>query len=213
MSTQVIATVRLNVASHRDLCEQLGLNVDPAGELSRLNSIIGSGQLTVPDLRQLISTPSVGLVLSRLAPIEFSRVRAHTEGGSRSALETTAADLQAELAETLAIATIAVMASTRAITADTFAKSGRELRYTVTTHHAETATCVELCRGDEVVLVTVHDGGNVEFDHRGLTDDASAERQFQLEQAAERHGVFIAQRPDHNAQTPRQRVAEGALSA
>jgi hypothetical protein len=49
------------------------------------------------------------------------------EGGSRSALETTAADLQAELAETLTVATTVLAAATRDITADTIAESGRGL--------------------------------------------------------------------------------------
>jgi hypothetical protein len=204
MSTRVIATVRLNATCHRELCEQLGLSVDPVGELSRLNSIIGSGQLSLPDLQQMISTPSASVALCTLAPAEFSRVRAHTEGGSRSALETTAADLQAELAETLAVATIAVMTSTRDITANTFAESGRELGYAVTTQQAETATFVELRRGQGVVSVAVHNGGKVEFDHCGLTDTC-AERQFELERAAERRGVFVTQRPEPRDHLPDQR--------
>jgi hypothetical protein len=79
----------------------------------------------MPDLRRLIATPSVSSVLSTLAPTEFSDVLARLEGGSRSALETTAADLQAELAETLAIAAAAVTAAARELTADIFAGSGR----------------------------------------------------------------------------------------
>jgi hypothetical protein len=117
------------------------------------------------------------------------------EGGSRSALETTAADLQTELAESLAVATTVVTAATRDITASTIAESALSLGYAVTTYHAETATCVELCRGQEIVLVKVHDGGNVEFDHGGITNDACGGNQLQLERAAKRRGVFITQRP------------------
>lgn len=195
MSTRVMATARLNGTCRHALYRQFGLSVDPASELSRLNSIIGSSQLTLPDLRQLISTASAVSVLSTLAPAEFSAVLAHMESGSRSALEMTAADLQAELAETLTAATTVVTAATRDITANTIAESGLGLGYTVTTHHAETSTCVELRRGHEIVLVRVHDGGNVEFDHCGLTGDTRGEHQLELERAAKRYGVFIAQRP------------------
>ena len=145
--------------------------MNPASELGRLNSIIGSSQLTLPGLRQLIGTASAISVLSTLAPAEFSRVLAHLDSGSRSALEITAADLQTELAETLTVATTVVTAATRDITANTIAVSGLRLGYNVTTHPAETAICVELHRGHEVMLVRVHDGGNVEFDHCGLTGD------------------------------------------
>ena len=195
MSTRVVATARLNATWRHALYGQFGLSVDPGTELSRLNTIIGSSQLTLSDLRQLISTASASSVLSTLAPAEFSRVLAHIESGSRSALEMTAADLQTELAETLTAATAVITAATRDITANTIAESGAKLGYTVTTHHAETATCVELRRGPEIVLVRVHDGGNLEFDHCGLTGDTCGERQLQLERTAKRYGVFIARRP------------------
>jgi hypothetical protein len=194
MRTRVIATARLTATCRRELCEQLRLGVDPASELSRLNTVIGSRQLTLPDLRRLISTSSAISVLSTLVPAEFSLLRAHVEGGSRSALETTAADLQAELAETLAVAAGVVSAATRAITAYAIAESGLKLGYGATTHHAEAATCVELHRRQEIVLIRVHDGGNVEFDHGGLTGGTCRENQLQLEQAVKRYGVFIAQR-------------------
>lgn len=194
MSARVIAAARLNATCRRELCEQLRLSVDPASELSRLTSIIGSGQLTLPDLQQLINAPAAISVLRMLAPGEFSHVRAHLEGGSRSALETTAADLQSELAETLAVATTVVSAAARDITANAFAESGFELGYTVTIHHAETATRVELRRGNEIVLVAVHDGGNAEFNHSAPSDDACKEHQLQIEWAAERHGVCLARR-------------------
>jgi hypothetical protein len=195
MSTRVIATARLNAICRHELHEQLRLSVDLARELSRLNSIIGSRPMTVPDLRQLIGTPDANSVLSTLVPAEFSRVRAHLEGGSRSAIETTASDLQTELAETLAFAVGVVTAATRDITVSIFAESYLEMGYTVTTHHSESATSIESRCGHEIVLVEVHDGGSVEFDHGGLTDDTRGEYQLRLERAAERHGVLIAQRP------------------
>jgi len=194
MSTRVIATARLDATRRHELSEQFRLGVDPASELGRLKTIVRSRQLTLPDLRQLISTPSASSVLSTLAPAEFGRVRAHMDGGSRSALETTAADLQTELAETLAVAITVVTAATRNITASTIADSGRNLGYAVTTHPAETATCVELRRGHEIVLVRVHDGGDLEFDHGGLTGDTCGEHQLQLERAVKHHGLSI-QRP------------------
>jgi hypothetical protein len=193
MSTRVVATARLTAACRYELCEQLRLSVDPARELSHLNSIIGSRQLTLPDLQRLISTPSANWVLSALVPAEFSRVRARLEGGSRSALETTAADLQTELTETLAIATTMVVTATRGITANTFAECGLELGYTVNIRQSDSATCVELRRGHEIVLVDVHDGGTVDFDHGGLINDAWGEHQSRLELAVERRGVLVAQ--------------------
>jgi hypothetical protein len=195
MSTRVAATARLTAACHYELCAQLRLSVDPAKELSHLNSIIGSRQLPLPDLQRLISTPSANWVLSALVPTEFGRVSARLAGGSRSALETTAADLQTELAETMAIATTMVMTATRSITANTFAECGLELSYTVTTRQSDSATCVELRRGHEIVLVEVHDSGSVDFDHDGLVNDAWRERQSQLELAVERRGVLVAQCP------------------
>lgn len=193
MSTQVIATARLDASRRHELYEQFRLGVDPASELSRLNSIVGSRQLTLTDLRQLISAPSASSVLSTLAPAEFGRVRVHLEGGSRSALEITAADLQTELTETLAAAITVIAAATRDITANTIADVGRKLGYAVTTHCAETTTCVELRCGPEVVLVRVRGCGDLEFDHSGLTDTCG-ERQLQLERAAKDHGLSI-QRP------------------
>jgi hypothetical protein len=190
---RVIATAWLSATCRHELREQLRLAVDPVGELSRLNSAVGSGQLTVPDLQRLISAPGASSVLTTLAAAEFSRLRARLEGGSRSALETTAADLQAELAETLAIATTVVSAAIRDATADRLAESGRELGYTVTTYHSGFSTCVELRRQHEVVLVGVHDGGSVEFDHGGPADDSSGEHQLLLERAAKRRGVFVTQ--------------------
>lgn len=144
MSTRVIATAKVNASFRRELCEELRLSVDPASELIRLNSILGSRQLTLADLQQLISAPSVSSVLGTLAPAEFSRIRARLEDGRRSALETTAADLQTELAAILAVATTVVTAATPGITANTFAESGLELGDSATTHQAESATCVEL---------------------------------------------------------------------
>jgi hypothetical protein len=190
-----MAMARLNATRRHELREQLRLNVNPADELRRLDAIIRSRQLTISDLHQLISTPSASSVLSMLAPAEFSHIRAHMEGGSRSALETTAADLQTELAETLTVAATVVAAATRDITANAFAESGLDLGYTVTTHQRDTVTCVELRRGQEIVLVGVHDGGSVEFDHGGLADDTCEKRQLHLEQAAKRRGVFVVQRP------------------
>jgi hypothetical protein len=194
MSTRVIGAARLDVTCRHELYKQFRLGVDPASELDRLKTIVGSRQLTLPDLRQLISTPSAISILSTLAPAEFGRVRAHMEGGSRSALETTATDLQTELADTLAVAITVVTAATRKITASTIADAGRNLGYAVTTHPAETATCVELRREHEVVLVRVHDGGNLEFDHAGPTGDTCGEHQLELERAAKHHGLSI-QRP------------------
>jgi hypothetical protein len=194
MSTRVVATARLDATCRHALYEQFRLRVDPASELSRLNSIVRSRQLALADLRQLISTPSASSVLSALAPTEFGRVRSHVESGSRSALEITAADLQTELAETLAAAITVITAATRDMTANTIADSGRKLGYAVTTHPAETTISVELRRGHEVVLVRVHDGGNLEFDHSGLTGNTCGEHQLQLERAAKDYGLSI-QRP------------------
>ena len=47
------------------------------------------------------------------------------------------------------------------------------------------------------MLIRVHDGGEVEFDHAGLFDAACGERQLELEQGAERRGVTLTQRNQH----------------
>lgn len=195
MSTRVIATAMGNASYRRELSEKFELSEDPAIELNRLTSILGSRQLALPDLQQLISTPSASSVLSRLAPREFGSVRIRLQDGRRSALETTARDLQAELAEILAVAVTVVTTVTRDLTAETFAESGLDLGYSTTTYHAESATCVELRRGHEVVLVVVRNGGHVEFNHGGLADDICGEHQLQLERAAERRGVFLSHCP------------------
>jgi hypothetical protein len=194
MSTRVIATARLDATCRHELYEQFRLGVDPASELSRINAIIESRQLTLADLRQLIGTPRASSVLTTLALPEFGRVRAHMAGGSRSALEIIAADLQTELAETVAAAITVLTAATRDIISATIADSGRKLGYAVTTLPDETATCVELRRGHEVVLVRVQADGDLEFDHSGLADDACRKRQLQLERAAKDAGLSI-QRP------------------
>jgi hypothetical protein len=192
MSTQVAGKARLYDTCRRELREQLRLTVDPASELSCLISILNSGPLTLSELRQLVSAPGARFMLSTLAPGEFDRVVAHLEGGSRSALETTAADLQSELAETLAAAATVVRAAMRDITANAFVESGRELDYSVSTHHAGNAIRIKLRREHETVLVGVHDGGNVEVNHRGLGNDTCKEFQVQFEQAAQRRGVYLA---------------------
>jgi hypothetical protein len=194
VTTRVIATAILSATCRHELREQLRLSVDPTSELERLNAIMTCRRLTLRDLQQLISAPSTCSLLGTLAPVEFSRVRARLEGGSRSALETTATDLQTELGETLAVASAAVTAAARGITANTFAESGLELGYAVAAHHAGADTFVELRRGHEIVLVGVHDGGTVEFDHGGLTDDTCREHQLELERAAQGHGVIVARR-------------------
>ena len=65
----------------------------------------------------------------------------------------------------------------------------------MTAHQTETVTYIELNREHEAVLVVIRNGGNVEFDHRGLDDDSYGVCQYQLEQAVQRHGIFVVQRP------------------
>jgi hypothetical protein len=118
MNDRVTAVARRSATCRQQLREQLGLSLDSITELGHLSAIIGAGQLTLADLQELIAAPGTSLVLSSLAPREFGAIRARLESGSRSALEITPADLQTELAETVAIANAVITATARDITAN-----------------------------------------------------------------------------------------------
>lgn len=198
MSTRVTASARLSAACRQQLREQLGLSLDPTAELGRISSIITeSGQLSLPDLQEVISAPEIGSLLGALAPAEFSTVSTLLASAGGQDPQALAASLQAGLTGAVAVADATVTATARDITATAFAESGLELGYTVSVCQAEEATGVELRRAHEVVLVRVHDGGEVEFDHAGLYDASCGERQLALEQGAERRGVRLTQRNQH----------------
>jgi hypothetical protein len=203
MSTRVTAAARLSATCRQQLREQLSLNLDPAAELGRVSALMGSARITLPDLQELISGPAVSSVLGTLAPAQFSEVRnllADARNPNPLALATS---LQTRLAEAVAIADAKVTATARDITASVFAESGLDLGYTVSVCPAEAATGLELRREHEVVLVRVHDGGDVEFDHAGLSDPTCTDRQLELEQAAERRGIVLTQRNQHYHGAPR----------
>jgi hypothetical protein len=197
MSTRVTASARLSTACRQQLREQLGLSLDPAVELGRLSSIMESGRLSLPALQEMISAPEVNSVLSALAPAEFGGASALLSSTGNPDPQALAASLQDELAGAVAAADAAVAATARDITANAFAESGVELGYTVSACRADAATGLELRREHEIVLLRIHDGGEVDFDHAGLFDSACGERQLQLEQGAERRGITLTQRSQY----------------
>lgn len=95
-----------------------------------------------------------------------------------------------------------VTVTVRDIIANAFADAGLDLGYTVSVCGAEAATGLELRREHEIVLLRVHDSGEVEFDHAGLSDAACTDRQLKLEQAVARQGVVLTQRIQHDHGTP-----------
>lgn len=197
MSTRVTASARLSTACQQQLRDQLGLSLDPAVELGRLSSIMESGCISLPALQEIISAPAVSSMLGALAPAEFGGVSTLLAAAGNPDPQALAASLQAGLAGAVAVADATVTATARDITASAFAESGLELGYTVSACRAETATGLELRREHEIVLLRVHDGGEVEFDHAGLFDAACGGRQLALEQGAERRGVALTQRNQH----------------
>jgi len=202
MSTKVTASARLSTSCRQQLREQLRLSLDPTAELGHLSSIMGSGQISLAALQETIITPEISSVLSTLAPVEFGGVRTLLADPGNPDPQALAASLQTGLAGAVAVADARVTATARDITASAFAESGRELGYTASLCRAEAATGVELRREHEVVLIRVHDGGEVEFDHAGLFDAACGERQLKLEQGAERRGVTLTQRNQHYHDAP-----------
>jgi hypothetical protein len=203
MSTRVTAAARLSATCREQLREQLRLSLDPAPELDRLSSVVESGRLSLPDLQEMISVPAVSSVLGTLAPAEFGEIQSLLAGAGSPDPQTLAADLQAELAAAVTAAATAVNATARDITAKALEDSALELDYAVSTCRADTATGIEMRRGNEIVLMRVHDSGEVEFDHAGLSDGACGERQIQLERAAERRGVTLTQRNQSYHGAPR----------
>lgn len=197
MSTQVTASARLSTACRQQLRDQLGLSLDPTVELGRLNSIMESGRLSLPELQEMISVPEVSSVLRTLAPAEFGGVCTLLGNAGNPDPQALAASLQDGLAGAVAAADTAVAATARNITANAFAESGLELGYTVSVCRAEAATGLELRREHEVVLLRIHDGGEVDFDHAGLFDAGCGERQLKLEQAAGRRGITLTQHNQH----------------
>lgn len=203
MSTRITAAARLSATCRQQLREQLCLNLDPADELGRVSALMESARITLPDLQQLVSTPTVSSVLGTLAPVQFGEVRdllADTRNIDAPAL---AASARTGLAEAVAVADAEVTATARDITANVFAQSGLDLGYTVSVCQADAAAGLELRREHEIVLVRVHDGGDVEFDHAGLSDATCTDRQLELEQAAARRGIVLTQRNQHYHGAPR----------
>lgn len=210
MSTRVTAAARLNATCRHQLHELLGLDFDPAAELGRVSAVTESGRVTLHDLQELVSAPSVSSVLGTLAPAQLGQVRTlladAAENCSALALATS---VRAGFAEAIAAADAKVTATIRDITANVFAESGLDLGYTVSVCQADAATGLELRREHEIVLIRVHDGGDVDFDHAGLFDASCTDRQLELEQAAEGRGVTLTQRNQHDHGAP----AGGALIA
>jgi hypothetical protein len=196
VSTRVSASARLSAACQEQLREQLDLHLDPTIEIGRLHAFLDSERIDVPAIEEIISTKTVSSVLGKLAPGAFGWVcdllaRARDAAPDQQAL---AASAQAKLAEAVAAADARIAVALRGITAGAFTQAAVELDYAVSVCRGTTALGVELRRGREVVLLRIHNGGELDFDHFGLLDAKCGQRQLSLERAVERRGITLAKR-------------------
>jgi hypothetical protein len=194
MSAHVSASARLSAACREQLREQAGLSLDPAAELGRLGVFLDSERIDVLALREMISAPAVSSVLGALAPKEFGRACGLLAGTGAVIQDqhVLAESALAELAAAVTAANAWLAAATRDITARAFMQAAGELDYTVSVCRGATATGVELRRGDELVLLRIHDGGDVDVDHAGPAGATGGQQLLRLEQAIARRGILLA---------------------
>lgn len=214
MSTRVTASAMLSATCRQQLREQFGLSLDPEAELGRLGQIMQSGQVGLPTLMEMAVASETSSVLQALAPEEFAALRMTVADGTPLDAPALTTALQAGLAGAVGAARAAITIAARDITANAFAEAGAELGYTVSVCQGDAATGVEMRRDHEVVLVRVHDSGDVELDHAGLFDASCGERQLRLEQGAERRGVRLTRRNQefHGAASGGELIAAAAAT-
>jgi len=87
-----------------------------------------------------------------------------------------------------------VATATRDVTAESFAKAGTDLGYTVSVCQGSEATGIELRHDHEVLLPRIRNGGEIEADHARLVNATCGDRQLELEQAVGRRGVTLTNR-------------------
>jgi hypothetical protein len=196
MSTRLSASARLGAACRAQLSEHLGLPLDPAAALGRLDVFLDSERIDVLALREMVSTHTVRSVLGTLAPGEFGRACGLLAGPGVAVPDqhALAASALTELAAAVAAAGARLATATRDIIAGAFTRAAAELDYTVSVCRGATATGVELRRENELVLLRIKDGGDVDVDHAGLIDAVSGQQQLGLEQAIEHRGITLTKR-------------------
>lgn len=198
MSTRVVTNTRLAVACQELARQQLRLPAAATMDLSGLRTALGTVQrIDLPALGQLVSAAPVRITLGTLAPAAFGTVSQLLSSQRPGAdLETAADSAREALGSALSMASAAIGAATRDITAEAFTAAGRELGYTIAVCRGDVATGIELRRDHELVLMRVDDDGAVESDHAGLAGSECGDRQRELEEAAARRGVVITRRDE-----------------
>lgn len=198
MSTRVVTNTRLAVACQELARQQLRLPAAATMDLSGLRTALGTVQrIDLPALGQLVSAAPVRMTLGTLAPAPFGTVSQLLSSQRPGAdLETAADSAREALGSALSMASAAIGAATRDITAEAFTAAGRELGYTIAVCRGDVATGIELRRDHELVLMRVDDDGAVESDHAGLAGSECGDRQRELEEAAARRGVVITRRDE-----------------
>lgn len=191
MSTRTTQNAVMNAACRELLNERLGITLGQSVHLGQIRASLDSGRVGLSGLRSLVRSPELSGVLGKLAPASFAR--AQTSLGALSARSARAA-----LADAVGTAATAINAATRDLTAEAVTGAAAELGYACSSHRGATATGVELWRGDELLLLRIHDGGVVESDHLGLADASCGDRQRELDAAVGRRGVTFTSRKQYN---------------
>ena len=198
MSTRVLTNTRLAVACQELARQQLRLPAAATLDLSGLRTALGAVQrIDLPALGQLVSAAPVRMTLGHWRrPPSGPSASCWSNQRPGVDLETAAASAREALGSALSVASAAIGATTRDITADAFTAAGRELGYTIAVCRGDVATGIELRREHELVLMRVGDDGAVESDHAGLAGSECGDRQRELEEAVARRGVVITHRDE-----------------
>jgi hypothetical protein len=184
-------------AACQDLVRQrLQLPPTATAQLESLKAMMAADRAELPALRQMVGREPIRATLGALAPAAFQQActmltTAKAPGISEAAF---AASVQSQLSEAVSTAEASIANATRALTADAFAQAGTGLGYTVSVCAGNSTTGVELRRNHELILLRIRNGGAVESDHAGLKDATCGDRQRDLEQAAARLGITVADR-------------------
>jgi hypothetical protein len=199
MSTRVTQQAVMSAACHELLNERLDITLGQTIDLGQVRACLDSGRIDLSNLQSLARSPELSGVLGKLASAPFARAQASL-GIPANALNLAAITSSARtaLADAVSVAGAVIDRATRDLTAEAVTGAAAELGYTYSSYRGATATGVELWRGDELLLLRIHDGGVVESDHLGLTDSSCGDRQRELEAAVARRGVTFTGRKQYN---------------
>jgi hypothetical protein len=199
MSTRTTQNAVMNAACRELLNERLDITLGQSIDLGEIRASLDSGCVDLSGLQSLSRSPELSRVLGKLAPAPFARAQVSL-GISASALNLSAvtSSARAALVDAVSTAEAAIDGATRDLTAEAVTAAAAELGYTCSSYRGTTATGVELWRGDELLLLRIHDGGVVESDHLGLADASCGDRQRELEAAVARRGVTLTGRKQYN---------------